>query len=180
MVKINMGCGWRDFGDDWIHIDSGDYSHLDYHSITNLDFFENNSIDLIYASHVIEYFDREQVVDLLNEWKRVLKPTGTLRLAVPNFFEISKLYTINGYPVDKFVGLLYGKMKMGKETIYHKTVYDYESLKNVLNSCGFQDVRHYDWRETEHANFDDHSQAYLPHMDKENGTLMSLNVECTK
>ena len=36
------------------------------------------------------------------------------------------------------------------------------------------------WEETEHAQFDDHSQAYLPHMDKENGTLMSLNVECIK
>ena len=45
---------------------------------------------------------------------------------------------------------------------------------------GFKNVERYDWRETEHAEFDDHSQAYLPHMDKENGTLISLNVECTK
>ena len=30
------------------------------------------------------------------------------------------------------------------------------------------------------SDFDDHSQAYLPHMDKENGTSMSLNVECIK
>jgi hypothetical protein len=28
--------------------------------------------------------------------------------------------------------------------------------------------------------FDDHSQAYLPHMDKENGTLISLNIEAVK
>jgi len=27
---------------------------------------------------------------------------------------------------------------------------------------------------------DDHSQAYLPHMDKENGILISLNIEATK
>ena len=38
----------------------------------------------------------------------------------------------------------------------------------------------YDWRKTEHAQFDDHSQAYLPHMDKKNGELISLNVESNK
>ncbi|HAI38830.1 MAG TPA: methyltransferase, partial [Maribacter sp.] len=38
----------------------------------------------------------------------------------------------------------------------------------------------YDWRQTEHAKFDDHSQAYIPHMDKENGTLISLNIEAVK
>jgi hypothetical protein len=82
--------------------------------------------------------------------------------------------------MDDFVGLLYGKMPMGDETIYHKTVYDFRSLKKVLESIGMREVNHYDWRDTEHSEFDDHSQAYLPHMDKDNGTLMSLNVECKK
>ena len=35
-------------------------------------------------------------------------------------------------------------------------------------------IRLYDWRDTEH------SQAYIPHMDKENGIFVSLNVECEK
>ena len=39
-------------------------------------------------------------------------------------------------------------------------------------------VKKYNWKNTEHAQFDDHSQAYLPDMDKENGTLISLNIEC--
>jgi len=33
---------------------------------------------------------------------------------------------------------------------------------------------------TEHSEFDDCSQAYLPKMDKENGILISLNVQCSK
>ena len=36
MIKINLGCGWRNFGKDWIHIDGGDYSHLDSTDIFNL------------------------------------------------------------------------------------------------------------------------------------------------
>ena len=69
---------------------------------------------------------------------------------------------------------------MGFETIYHKTAYDHTSLRNLLYNVGFIAVRHWDWRKTEHSQFDDHSQAYIPHMDKENGTLISLNVEAVK
>tara|TARA_R110002012_G_scaffold282422_1_gene472136 strand:+ start:4106 stop:4648 length:543 start_codon:yes stop_codon:yes gene_type:complete len=180
MIKINMGCGWRDFGKDWVHIDSGEYDHLDYVSIIDLQQFDNNSVDLIYASHVIEYFDRQEIPSLLKEWRRVLKPGGILRIAVPNFLEISRLYTEEKYPLDRFVGLLYGRMNMGKQKIYHKTTYDFESLRKVLQENMFKDVQYYDWRETSHCDFDDHSQAYLPHMDKDKGTLMSLNVECKK
>ena len=82
--------------------------------------------------------------------------------------------------IEDFLGPLYGKMKMGDKIIYHKTAYDFDSLKNTLESIGMGDVETYDWRETEHGKFDDHSQSYLPHMDKENGKLMSLNVQCKK
>ena len=92
-MKINMGCGWRNFGDDWIHIDGGDYDHLDYTDITKLE-LKDESVDLIYASHVIEYFDAVEVEPLLLEWKRVLKKDGILRIAVPDFESIMKLYSL--------------------------------------------------------------------------------------
>lgn len=181
MKKINMGCGWRDFGSDWIHIDGGEYEHLDYKSgVKNLPQFEDNSIDLIYASHVIEYFDRFEIISILKEWRRVLKPGATLRLAVPNFAVLSKLYLSGKIELKNVLGPLYGKMTMDEDTIYHKTTYDFKDLKILLLDCGFTNVATYDWRVTEHSQFDDHSQAYFPHMDKDNGTLISLNVECNK
>ena len=177
-MKLHLGCGWRDFGDGWINIDGGDYEHLHHNDITKLP-FDDSSADLIYASHVVEYFDRTDVVDLLTEWKRVLKKDGTLRIAVPDFESMSKLY-LEGYTLDKFLGPLFGRMKMGDSIIYHKTTYDLKSLSTVLTNCGFYDIKRYNWRDTEHSMFDDHSQAYIPHMDKDNGTLISLNVECKK
>ena len=68
----------------------------------------------------------------------------------------------------------------GNLTLFHKTCYDYKSLKNLLNENRFKNVKLYDWRETEHSQYDDHSQAYFPHMEKENGLLISLNIECQK
>jgi predicted SAM-dependent methyltransferase len=180
MIKINMGCGWRNFGKDWVHIDGGDYKHLDHNNVRELSQFESNSVELIYASHVIEYFDRFEVIDLLNEWKRILKPYGVLRLAVPNYAVLSKLYLSGQVNIESVLGPLYGRMQMGDKVIYHKTAYDFLSLKKLLHDIGFYNVMLYDWRKTEHAEFDDHSQAYFPHMDKSNGTLISLNVECIK
>ena len=89
MIKINIGCGWRNFGDDWVHIDGGDYEHLDYRDITDLSQFEDNSVDLIYASHVIEYFDREEVVPLLEEWKRVFKAVRSIAFSSTKFSCVS-------------------------------------------------------------------------------------------
>jgi len=178
-MKLNLGCGWRNFGEDWIHIDGGDYPHLHSKDIVNLP-FEDNSVDLIYASHVFEYFDRQEGEELLKKWHAKLKPGGVIRLAVPDFQKMARLYAFENMSLSKFLGPLYGKMPMGDVTIYHKTTYDFIELEKVLKNCNFREVRRYDWQDTEHAEFDDHSQAYIPHMDKENGTLISLNVEAVK
>lgn len=181
MVKINLGCGWRDFGEDWIHVDGGSYEHLDLvHDISKRLPFAEDLADLIYSSHVIEYFNRDEIKEILLDWKRVLKPGGILRLAVPDFEAMANLYIKGSIKIEQVLGPIFGKMRMGDSTIYHKTVYDFDSLNSLLTECGFTDVKRYNWKETEHVKHDDHSQAYIPHMDKENGTLISLNVECKK
>ncbi len=180
MIKIAVGCGKRNYGPDWYHIDGNrSYPHLYGFDITQL-LFNNDSIDLIYGSHVIEYFDRQEIIPVLKEWQRVLKPGGILRLAVPNFMMMAKLYMDGKYPLKNFLGPLYGQMDGGGKIIYHRTVYDYQDLVELLSSIGMKKFRRYNWWETEHKDIDDCSQAYLPKMDKENGTLISLNVECEK
>lgn len=178
-MKLHLGCGKRNFGNDWIHIDASTYDHVKYTNIVKLP-FDDKTVDVIYASHVISYFDRQEVNDVLKEWNRVLKTGGILRLAVPDFKSMATLYVNQNVGLRYFLGPLYGKMQSGNATIYHKTVYDYDELTEVLLNNDFGTIRTYDWRETEHSNIDDHSQAYIPHMDKENGTLISLNIECNK
>ena len=178
-MKLNLGCGKRNFGKDWIHIDGSNYPHIHSHDIVNLP-FEDNSVDLIYASHVFEYFDREEADVVLQKWKSVLKPNGILRLAVPNFEIYAKLYYEGKITLDNCVGPLYGKWKMTEtDIIYHKTTYDFTSLKQKLETNGFIKIKLWNWREVEHCNIDDYSQSYIPHMNKEYGQLMSLNVECS-
>jgi hypothetical protein len=133
-------------------------------------------VGLLYASHVIEYFDRDEIVPILRGWKTKLAPGGILRLAVPDFAVIVGLYS-DGVDLERFLGPLYGKMQMGGETIYHRTAYDEPGLRGVLQAAGFVTIRWWNWRYTSHAHFDDFSQAHIPHMDKENGVPISLNLE---
>jgi len=178
-MKFNIGCGWRNFGSEWVHIDGGDYNHVDSKDIFLYD-YDSNSADLIYASHLIEYFDREEIITLLNRWMDILKPDGIMRIAVPDFESMTNLYMNGDILLEDILGPLYGKMLMDDKVIYHKTTYDFHSLKMLLEKLGMKNIKRYDWRDVDHSIFDDHSQAYIPHMDKDNGTLISLNVECMK
>ena len=191
-MKLHIGCGGRNFGDDWIHIDGsgkneggdkridGDFKHIKYHDIKVLP-FADETVDIIYSSHTFEYFDRDECIGVLKEWRRVLKKNGILRLAVPDFEAMAKLYINNNVSLQKFIGPLYGKWNVTDDfTVYHKTVYDFDSLKNVLENNMFTNIKKWDWRQVEHGHIDDYSQSYYPHMDKENGILMSLNIEANK
>ena len=179
--KLHLGCGKR-YLEGYIHVDLHPHDHVDYVSnIDKLDMFQDEYADLIYASHCVEYFDRDEVIEVLREWKRVLAPGGTLRIAVPNFEALMKVYS-DSNDLNKILGPLYGKWNIGEDKhIYHKTVYDLESLTVLLKQIGFEQVREWDWKDvfSNQTDFDDHSQAYYPHMDKEKGLLISLNVEAT-
>ena len=85
--------------------------------------------------------------------------------------------------IDKILGPLYGRWSTDNDKfIYHKTVYDQKSLTRLLDNCGYVDIQEWDWRKVfeNTENYDDHSQAYFPHMDKVNGIHVSLNLECKK
>ncbi|BFM49639.1 methyltransferase domain-containing protein [Marinomonas sp. THO17] len=178
-MKLHLGCG-KKFIAGFVHIDLLDLDHIDYKtSVDDLHFAGDNSVDLIYASHVLEHFGRNEYKKVLMEWFRVLKPNGILRVAVPDFGAVVKYYNDNPKDLELLLGLVVGGQKANQND-YHNMIFDENLLTEKLKCVGFREVALYDWRNTEHCDLDDFSQAYLPHMDKENGLLMSLNIEAMK
>jgi predicted SAM-dependent methyltransferase len=176
-LKLHVGCGKRHIP-GFIHVDQVAFPHVDHVcDIRSLGMFADGSAELLYACQVIEYFDREEVPQVLREWRRVLAPGGILRLSVPDFTVITRLYSA-GLPLEWFLGTLYGRIPNGTGGhVYHRTTYDEPSLKNVLAAAGFDTIERWDWRSTEHAAVDDFSQAYFPHMEKDRGILWNLNMQ---
>jgi predicted SAM-dependent methyltransferase len=181
-MKLHLGCNKRELA-GYVHVDISTYPHIDYvHDVKTLPMFEDASVELIYASHVLEYFDKFEVTDVLNEWWRVLKPNGILRLAVPDFRNLIRVYDTHA-DLNLITGPLYGRWETTTDVIYHKTVYDFTTLSALLTSVGFRNAKCWNWREVfvnELEGFDDYSKAFFPHGDFDNGIPISLNVECTK
>lgn len=178
-MKLHLGCGSK-YIPGFVHVDAQAAPHVDIVGPVECLPIEDNTVTLIYACHLLEHFGRYEFKAVLREWLRVLEPNGVLRLSVPDFAACAALYYESGL-VDGLSGLV-GLIAGGQRNAYdfHKMIYDEAFLTRELLELGFREVRHWDWRTTEHSHIDDYSQAYLPHLDKENGRLMSLNIEAVK
>lgn len=194
-MKLNLGCGNRERIPGFTNVDLVRGKNIDIRcDVRHLPMIKDNSVELIYASHILEYFDRTEVINVLKEWKRVLQSKGTLRIAVPDFeamaisYHMSKFFNNSKVKIEDILGPLYGKQPLGNgEYCYHRTAYDFTSLRKLLHDNGFIVIHRYNWKYTVHKNYDDWSQSYLPKFKKspdepgyKDGMLISLNVEATK
>ena len=177
-MKLHIGCGERNLV-GYKHYDIRKIGeHIDYVGKAEaLSQFKDETIDEIYACHLLEHFGRWEVDKVLKEWNRVLRVGGVLRIAVPDFEAVVQEYAEN-HDLDKLMGLLYGGQNYDYN--YHYGTFDYAYLKTKLQNNGFGDVERYEWRNFLPEGYDDCSRAYLPHMDIEHGRLMSLNVIAKK
>ena len=176
-LKLNLGCYNKKIG-NFVNIDVRPEVNPDLvDDVSKLEKIENGSVDYIYISHCLEHFTHWQALQALNRYKEVLKPGGLLRIAVPDIQAAMIYYQETGNLQDIKTMMIGSQLH---EFDHHYNVWDFASLKKDLNMVGFIGVKRYDWRDTEHWYIDDYSQSYLPHMDKVNGRLMSLNVEARK
>jgi predicted SAM-dependent methyltransferase len=179
-MKLHLGCGTK-WIPGYVHIDVAMHAHVDYVGrVDRLSHIPSSSVDHIYACHVLEHFGRHEYETVLREWNRVLRAGGTLRISVPDFRAVAEAYMsgilTNG--IADVIGLCVGGQR--DEFDYHKVIFDEEMLSSALQRANFTSVRWWDWRSTDHSHIDDYSQAYLPHLRKDSGRLMSLNLEATK
>lgn len=172
-IKLHLGCGTKHLN-DYINIDIRYLPGVD--EVGNVRFLRNyksNTIDEIYACHILEHFGRWEYIDVLKRWYDLIKPSGILRLAVPNFKAICSYY-MQTNDIKSIMGLLYGGQDYNEN--FHHITFDYDTLKNDLTNIGFKEVTLWN---SEQYEGDDYSKSYLPHLDK-NGILMSLNIIARK
>jgi predicted SAM-dependent methyltransferase len=178
LEKIHLGCSSK-YLPGWKHADIKPFDHVDYVAdIKEIDLLiENGTVDEIYACHCLEHFPRGEIDEVLQRWTKLLKPGGKMRLAVPSFEAVCKHYNANK-DIAVLRGLVWGGQRDKYD--YHFIGFDFEDIKRRLEVLGFSSIQTYDWRDFLPPDFDDYSRSYLPHLDFENGQLMSLNIVGTK
>ncbi len=176
MKRLHIGTG-KCYLPGFVNVDIFSSVHADvYADMTALP-FDRESFDLLYSSHCLEHSHRHMVLATLTHWRDLLKPGGVLRLAVPDFSACVQWYELTR-DLDAITGLLFGGQNHPKNN--HFTTFDKATLTKALQRVGFSDIKEWDWRHTDHSQFDDFSQCYLPHMNKEKGLHCSLNLEAVK
>lgn len=175
MKGINLHIGGKISHPDWKILDIENRPEVDFVSnASHLSQFLDESIETIYASHVLEHFYygvNNELCNTLSEWHRVLKPGGKLCISVPDLHTLCWLYlNPNLLPPEKFhiMRILFGGQT--NEFDVHKVGFDIDIIGLFLKEAGFT----YFEQVQEFNLFDDCSKVRI--MD----ILISLNVVATK
>jgi predicted SAM-dependent methyltransferase len=108
----------------------------------------NDSIDVIYTSHMLEHLDRVEASSFLKEAKRVLRSDGIIRIAVPDIKrQINEYVKSNDadvfiesthmcVPRPRTIGQRLRMLIVG--TRHHQWMYDGDSLSRLLIKSGFK------------------------------------------
>jgi len=153
-VLIHLGCGNQN-DERYINVDGMPFPHVHYVSpVEKLPMFSKNYADLVYACHVLEHISHAELINVLKEWRRVLKDGGVLRLSVPDFNKLVDVYNQENKNAKIILPPLMGAQEGGKYD-FHKTIFNKEFLSNLLKEAGFKEVREWDPENTEYYSFSD-------------------------
>ena len=173
--QFNLHIGGKQAHPDWKILDVLERPEVDYvGNAADLSQFADNSIDRIYSSHVLEHFFyglNQELILVLKEWYRVLKPGGELMISVPDLKTLCWLYlNPNMLPLERhhLMRIIFGGQT--NEYDVHKVGFDFETLGLYIQETGFSDY----WAVSEFDIFNDCSSMRI--LD----TLISLNVIAQK
>ena len=167
-VRLNLGCGHHP-PEGWLNVDNSlgarlakfpyfnrlnaslhifklQWDHRIFiHDLRKPFPWKDQSIDIIYSSHTLEHFPRQEGRHFLGECARVLKPDGIIRLLVPDLQAIISQYLNGKIPADEFIDRLMVTYDTGEDGFWrkklapfvrspHKCLYDASTLLNIMET----------------------------------------------
>jgi hypothetical protein len=100
--------------------------------------YADESVDEVYASHVLEHIARADTISTLREWIRVLKPGGIIRVAVPDM-ELWAKWVVEGKHDFDMAGIAYGGQIDADD--FHRNAFNGATLAGLFRELGLISVR---------------------------------------
>lgn len=134
-LKLNLGCG-KDVRNSYLNIDLySDNPNVIKMDIRKLE-FQDNSVDEILASDILEHFSHREIDVILQEWARVLKPGGSLVVRCPSLRLQMKAYMDGKWDADIASYMIFGGQTNPGD--YHCVAFDEFSIKKHLSQAGLE------------------------------------------
>lgn len=136
-MKLHLGSGKRRF-EGYLNCDLHD-SDMDM-DIRRLP-FDDNSADEIVSIHVCEHFYVKEILGILQDWHRVLKPGGTFIAELPCLDKVLEHFR-KGSAENFTLWPLYGDPNTHKdgEPALHKWCWSIAQFELLLKAAGFTEV----------------------------------------
>lgn len=137
---VDLGCGpiedsYRTNEGEVLRVDIREEVKPDYRCDIRVLPFANGEFDVVFSSHTLEHFTRFEVGEVLDEWIRILKPDGELRLVMPNM-EWAARHIVNKEIDVDVMNVLYGAQTYNEN--FHKAGYTPQMLEQLLANKGFK------------------------------------------
>ncbi len=151
-LKINFGSFINMSHYGWINTDIIDLNSFASHhrykfmqlDVRQLLPFNDNSVDLIFSSHMLEHLTKDEGFFFLRECRRIMKPGAVMRIAVPdaerliNYYQAKQLNMFDeindGCASSNFESAkLWSLLFEG-----HRIAYDFAGLKSLAEEAGFK------------------------------------------
>lgn len=146
-LRLNLGAGFQPYT-GYLSVDTHPYADV-RHDLRDPLPFADESVDEIFASHVLEHFPLWQIQEILVDWNRVLKSrTGFFWGYVPNGPVIAQKYLDSVAAGDKqsklvwlanFHGGFTNNRHIGDGQTHH-ALYDRDLLQETLSRGRFHPV----------------------------------------
>jgi SAM-dependent methyltransferase len=95
--------------------------------------FPDASVDFVYSSHFLEHLDRPAALGLLKDCYRVLRPSGVIRICVPDLAKVVQFYLHGERP--RFLAYFFTDQRQDRDR--HRFMYDFDGLRDALSTAGF-------------------------------------------
>jgi predicted SAM-dependent methyltransferase len=175
--RLNWGCGtWPQPG--WINSDIREHPEVDIVcDIRDGLPIDSDSLDYIVSIHALPEIPFRDLVPTLHELKRVLKPGGTLRLALPDLDRGIKAYLSGDdeyfHIPDQDARTLGGKLAVQMSWYgYSRSLFTADFIEELLVKAGFSTITRCSYQQT--------ASPFPEIVELDNRELESLFVEAIK
>jgi len=149
-IKLELGAGEKRDVAGWTYVDRNENCDITLDLTQPLP-FPDNSVHMIYSSHLLEHFKYGDLVNFLKECFRILKQGGIFNAAVPNArIYLNAYHNPEGFEPDTFC-LYEPAYNYNSEIDYvnyiaymdghHRYMFDEDNLIVILKKVCFRNVR---------------------------------------
>jgi len=134
------------FGSRQAYVDAIRAGHVRYRTARRLR-MKSSTLDGFYASHVLEHMSRADCTSLLSRVRFWLKPTGVMRIVLPDLRMLANHYVEGRIGADHFVDKMHvsvdgmSSWEMATSHAFHRWMYDVSSFSAILDSLGYANVQ---------------------------------------